>query len=179
MSNDFLGSQPLTVDNLPEPHKAPPLEPGDRVVLWPHPSALNNRHQKFFGFVAQVESPQTCHIIVAVEGQWEWRESCVHKDDWQVKLRPARFEDNTSGIYDLAESEKQQRAVAKRLDEIDEKLAILQVQLRSRAPKPVEQQVESPDKPSVESPPKRKRKGKSGPKQIHKTGQAETPEPAS
>ena len=124
---------------------------------------------EMFGLVVQVESANTCHIAVMAEGGWLWRESCVHRGDWAIRLRPARFEDNLSGVWELADSEIQQRENARRLGQLEEMVTMLQAKVCGRT-------APAPDTPPET--PEPKHRGASGRKGQGKSNE-EKPEPVS
>ena len=163
----------INVNDEPEPHVPPPISRMTRVRFWPNGAQLEQ--DELPGFVAEIESMQSCHIMVMLEGGiFQLRESCYHRGDWQIQQRPHRFDDNTSGIWELADVEIAERKLAARFVELEQQVAALTLKVsanpkRAAAPKP------DPE-PDPEPKPDTTASGK--PKKGAKKFQSPEPEPA-
>ena len=86
-----------TAKDLPDPFEQPPAYPGMPVIFWPNQTLATS--SQGIGWVWRVEG-DTCHIAIPGGSGYEVREYCVHKNDWALKERPARFEDDQCGVWD-------------------------------------------------------------------------------
>jgi hypothetical protein len=120
---------PLTIDQLPPDHVPPEVSPGVRVRFWPTPAMI--AAEELAGFVMKVDG-NNCDILVYNEGNPLFREFCCHREDWQLILRPARFEDNQSGVWELADSEIQIRENAVKLAKLELDMYNLEQRFRAQ-----------------------------------------------
>lgn len=148
------GTQPPTIDELnqmdrPEP---PKVRRGTRVRFWPNGNM--RAEQELLGFVHMVESPHSVHIAVFADEEWLLRESCLHRGDPMIPYARERFADNSSGVWDLAEEEIEQRVLAERIKKLEDLVTVLQMRTSARRieepttpPGPAEAEQKAPIEP--------------------------------
>lgn len=128
MENDLLSPENLRVpgDLTPETLKAieewtfpETIRRGDRIIFAPSVSDMQNptTNRKWPGIVVRVDH-RTVEIACFAGGLMP-KTSCRHVTDPELVIRPHLIEEACTGVFRLADSEVEQRALAARLDNIE------------------------------------------------------------